>query len=121
MRISLAFASLAWSLLAGCGPAQPPITRDLVAGSYLYRSEDPEDKKTDHAWDRLTLRLDGEYTLVQGGPTKPRSEVTGAWRLSGGSPSEVDLDCAGYPVRVKAGEVRLVLDDDLGIWYAKAR
>ncbi len=40
-------------------------------------------------------------------------------RGSGGQ--EVILDHSGYPVRVEHGEVRLMIDDDVGIWYVKAK
>jgi hypothetical protein len=58
---------------------------------------------------------------VQGGPTKGKSEQTGFWHFTGGDPAQVLLDHAGYPVSVKRGEVRLLIDDDVGIWYAKAK
>lgn len=60
-------------------------------------------------------------TSFRGGPTKSKSQKTGFWHFSGGDPAEVDLDHAGYPVRVKRDEVRLMVDDDVGIWYAKAK
>ena len=104
--------------LAGC-TAQPPPPRDALAGSYVYVSEDPENRATDHEWDRLTLQADGRYELVQGGSTTARSEQIGLWRLSGTEPLEVLLDHAGYPVSVKRGEIRLLIDNDVGIWYAK--
>ena len=90
-------------------------------GSYMYVSKDPANKPTDHEWDHLTLQADGHYDLVQGGPTKPKSEKTGIWQFYGGDPAEVDLDHSGYPVRVKGGEVRLMIDYDTGIWYAKTK
>ena len=84
-------------------------------------SKDPENRATDHEWDHLTLQADGKYDFVQGGPTKARSEKTGFWHFSDGDPAEVLLDHAGYPVRVEQGEVRLLIDDDVGIWYAKTK
>lgn len=90
-------------------------------GSYAYQSQDPEGKPTDHEFDHLTLRADGKYDLVQGGPTKAKSEKTGLWHFTGGDPAEVDLDHAGYPVRVKRGKVRLMIDYDIGIWFAKTK
>lgn len=111
---------LASCVLAGC-TAQPPVTRNALVGSYVYKSQDPEGKASDHEWDRLTLQADGKYDLVQGGPTKARSEKTGIWQFYGGDPSQVMLDHAGYPVRVKHGEVRLMIDYDTGIWYAKTK
>ena len=44
--------------------------------------------------------------------------VPGVWDGGSGGPT-VDLDHSGYPVRVKNGEVRLMIDYDTGIWYAK--
>jgi hypothetical protein len=67
------------------------------------------------------LQADGKYDLVQGGPTKAKSEKTGFWSFTGGDPAQVMLDHAGYPAVVKGGEVRLMIDYDTGIWYAKAK
>jgi len=121
MRLRLQVAILACYILAGCLTTQPPLTRDALVGNYVYKSEDPEGKSTDHEWDQLTLRADGKYNLVQGGPTKLKSEKTGVWQFYGGNASQVNLDHAGYPVRMKRGEIRLMIDDDIGIWYAKAK
>jgi hypothetical protein len=120
MKPYLTMAILACFVLAGCSPA-PPVKRDVLIGNYVYKSEDPENKPTDHEWDHLTLQADGKYDLVQGGPTKPKSEKTGFWHFTGGDPAEVDLDHSGYPVRVKSGEVRLMIDYDTGIWYGKSK
>jgi hypothetical protein len=113
---------LACDVLAGCHAA-PPVKRDVLVGNYVYKSEDPEDKPTDHEFDHLTLQADGKYDLVQGGPTKPRSETVGAWTVwDGGSDGpRVLLDHSGYPVQIKGGEVRLLIDKDVGMWYAKAK
>jgi hypothetical protein len=94
-------------------------------GDYIYHSEDdrPLERASDHEWDHLTLRADGEYDLVQGGPTKPKTEKVGRWVLWFGGPSgpQVLLDHAGYPPQVKGDDVRLLINDDIGIWYAKAK
>jgi hypothetical protein len=90
-------------------------------GNYVYKSQDPEGKASDHEWDRLTLQEDGKYDLVQGGPTKAKSEKTGFWTFTGGNPAQVMLDHAGYPAVVKGGEVRLMIDYDTGIWYSKSK
>lgn len=111
---------LACCVLAGCNTTQPA-QREALVGSYSYVSKDPENRAGDHAWDHLTLQADGKYDLVQGGPTKAKSEKTGLWHFSGGDPAQILLDHAGYPVRVNGGEVRLMIDDDVGIWYAKAK
>jgi hypothetical protein len=109
-------------MVAGCHTSQQRfINRDVLIGNYVYKSEDPENRPTDHEWDHLILRADGKYNLVQGGPTKPRSETAGAWTLwSGvGNGPEVILDHAGYPIEISRNEVRLMIDDDTGIWYEK--
>jgi hypothetical protein len=123
MRPLFGLVVLACCVLAGCRTTQPPVTREALVGSYVYKSEDPEGKATDHEWDHLTLQADGKYDLVQGGPTKPKSETVGAWTLwsGGASGPEVLLDHGGYPIRIHGNEVRLLIDDDVGIWYAKAK
>lgn len=121
MRPLFGVALLTCCVLSGCNTAQPPVTRDALVGNYVYKSGDPEGKPTDHEWDHLTLKADGKYELVQGGPTKARSEKAGFWRFTGGDSAAVDLDHAGYPVRLKRGEIRLQIDDDVGIWYAKTK
>ena len=122
MRLQLGLAMLACSVLVGCHTTQPPVTREALVGSYVYKSEDPEGRAKDHKWDHLTLQADGKYDLVQGGPTKPRSETVGAWTLrAGANGPEVLLDHSGYPIQMKRNEVRLLIDNDVGIWYAKAK
>ena len=120
LEFRVAMLMLACCVLAGCGPTRP-VTRDILVGSYTYISKDPENRPTDHEWDHLTLQADGKYDLVQGGPTMVKLEKTGVWSFTGGDPAEVMLDHAGYPVRVKSGEVRLMIDYDTGIWYAKTK
>ena len=105
MKLQFEVAMLACCALAGCHRA-PPVTRDALVGSYVYKSEDPEGKATDHEWDHLTLQADGKYDLVQGGPTKAKSETTGIWQFYGGDPAEVDLDHSGYPVQIRRASCR---------------
>ena len=119
-RIQLLTLTLTACFLGGC-TSQSPASGQALVGNYVYKSHDPGDKVSDHEWDRLTLQGDGKYDLVQGGPTKAKSEKTGLWTFTEGDPAEVDLDHSGYPVRVKRGEVRLMIDYDTGIWYAKAK
>lgn len=78
-------------------------------------------RSSDHEWDRLTLQEDGKYHLVQDVPTKAKSEKAGYWTFTGGDPAEVMLDHAGYPSVPKGGEVRLLIDHDVGIWYSEAK
>jgi hypothetical protein len=120
LRLQLLMLTLTTCILGGC-TGQPPVTRNALVGNFAYKSEDPEGQATDHAWDHLMLQADGKYDLVQGGPTKAKSEKTGFWTFTGGDPAQVTLDHAGYPVRVKSGEVRLMIDYDTGIWYAKTK
>lgn len=120
LRLQLLTLTLTACFLSGC-TSQSPASRQAVVGSYVYHSQDPAAKASDHEWDRLTLQADGKYDLVQGGPTKGKSEKTGNWTFTGGDPAEVTLDHAGYPAVVKGGEVRLMIDYDNGIWYAKAK
>jgi len=69
----------------------------------------------------LVLQSDGKYDLVQGGSTKAVFEKKGVWRVVPGDPPNVLLDHAGYPIQIKGSEVMLLIDNDVGIWYAKAK
>ncbi len=120
-KLCLRLAILGCCALAGCGTSQP-VTQDILVGTYVYKSEDPEDRPTDHSLDRLVLERDGKYDFIQGGSTKPRSEQTGSWHLyEGGRQPTLDLDHSGYPVEMKGNEVRLLVDNDTGIWYQKVK
>jgi|SRR5579875_1191549 len=119
MRILIAM--LLGGVLAGCGTeGTVPSDRGAYVGAYAYRSMDSSvDKATDHELDHLVLNADGHYTLVQGGSTKARSEITGVWRFVPGTPPNIELDHHGYPVELKDGHIRLLINEDLGEWYAK--
>lgn len=119
MRIKLKIVTLAFSVLVGCRTTQPPATREALVGNYIYVSNDPENKPTDHDLEHLTLRSDGTYDLTQGGSTKAITDRNGVWRIVPGDPPDVELDDAGYPIEIKGEEVRLMIDYDVGIWYAK--
>ncbi len=120
MRLQIKLVVIGCCVLSGCD-RQPAVTQATVVGKYVYKSEDPEGKATDHDLDRLTLNADGKYDLVQGGATKARSEKTGLWHFSSGDRPEVLLDHSGYPVKIGGNEVKLLIDDDLGIWYSKTK
>lgn len=124
MRLIVLAGILACGILAGCRP-HPPITRETIIGSYIYKSEDPESRQTDHEWDRLTLQADGRYDLVRGGPTKPRTVETGTWRLVSWPKTPngklLLLNETSYPIEMKENEVRLLVDLDVGIWWAKVK
>jgi hypothetical protein len=123
MRLLLGQMMLMCCLLTGChGAESKPLTRQALVGDYGYKSVDTSvDKATDHQLDRLTLKADGTYVLVQGGSTKARTEKTGVWSIQPGDPPNVLLDHAGYPIQDKKGELRLLINDDLGEWYVKAK
>ena len=62
---------------------------------------------------RVTMYLDD--AVIES--FRAKSEKTGLWTFTGGDPAQVTLDHAGYPVRVKSDEVRLMIDYDTGVWY----
>jgi len=97
------------------------VTRETLVGDYVYNSQASEEKMTGHNLDHLVLQADGTYDLVQGGSNGPMSEKKGQWSFHAGESSEVVLDHAGYPVQIKGNEIRLLINDDLGIWYAKTK
>lgn len=109
--------------LAGCHPPQPSITRELLVGSYGFICQDPESRMTDHNLNHLVLKPDGTYDVVEGGTTKPIAEKKGVWRVGPGTPRDgplnVFLDNAGYPIEIKRGEIRLLVDLDVGVWWVK--
>lgn len=107
--------------LTGCHTAQPPLTREALVGSYVYVSKDPESLASDHNLDQLILQSDGGYDLVEGGTTKAASEKKGAWRIVPGTPPNVVLDHAGYPIEIRKNEIRLLVDLDVGTWWEKAK
>jgi len=105
----------------GCDRTQPPVTPEMLVGSYSYVSGDHRIRETDYNLNRLVLQPDGEYNLVEGGTTKRVSDKKGGWRIVYRDPPEVLLDHAGYPIEIKANEVRLLVDLDVGIWWRKPR
>jgi hypothetical protein len=116
--------ALAISTVAGCQTFQPAVTPQIVVGTYSYVSQDPEVRATDYNLNRLELRFDGTYDLVEGGTKKAATEKKGDWRLEPDTPSgvvDVLLDHAGYPVQINQNEVRLLIDLDTGIWWSKPR
>ena len=121
-RLPLTLTILAFiPLISGCHARQTAITRGSLVGSYVYVSEDPEDIPSKHNLSQLVLRPDGTFELVEGGTTKPPTKTSGTWTLEEGvqSGQDVVLGHAGYPVRVTSNQIRLLVDDDVGIWWAK--
>lgn len=117
--LSVTLPLACWTL-AACHTTQPPVTREALVGSYTYVSKDPASRTTDHNLDHLVLRPDGAYELVEGGTTKVVSDKKGVWRVVPGNPPNVLLDLAGYPIKIKGTEVRLLVDLDVGIWWLKS-
>jgi hypothetical protein len=120
LRFRLVILMAAICVLQGCQKTEP-VTPEALAGSYNYVSKDPESRASDHNLSRLVLQSDGTYDLVEGGTTKPVSEKKGAWRIALGDPPNVLLDHAGYPIKIKGNEIRLLIDLDTGIWWVKRR
>jgi hypothetical protein len=121
MRARVLLVLLGACLLSGCRTSDAiPSNPRAFAGVYSYRSVDTSaDKPTDHELDRLTLQPGGRYVLVRGGSTKARSEEVGEWRLFGGDRPSIGLGRAGYPIQMAGHEVRLLINEDLGEWWAK--
>ena len=120
-RILVAAPAFACLIFSGCH--KPPVTKALLVGTYYYVSEDPAGPASDHTLDRLDLTADGKFDLVEGGSTKPRTEVVGTWTIIEGPNhgTEVMLEHSGYPIEITQNEVRLLVDLDVGIWWAKTR
>jgi hypothetical protein len=108
--------------LGGCYRRPPAsLQRARLVGTYVYHCADPT---APHAPDRLTLRSDGTYVLLQVPGGGPATAVRGKWRLYGapawGGGPQIDLIGRGsYPIRVKGDRIRLLIDLDLGHWYQK--
>jgi hypothetical protein len=92
-------------------------SEDFV-GDYVYRCAD---KGALHDPDRLTLRADGKYILIQMPTGHPGLRKEGTWRLLTDPAPEILLDHAGYPVEIEGNEVRLLINDDLGESYQKTK
>jgi hypothetical protein len=109
--------------ILGCRANRMPVTRDSLVGTYVSVSEDPDDTVSNHNLDQLVLRPDGTYDLVEGGTTKPPAKTSGNWTLwtGGHNCPRVLLGHSGYPVRFAQKQVRLLVDDDVGIWWAKLK
>jgi hypothetical protein len=124
MKLGLVMIITAGCSLMACHTTQPPVTQVEIVGGYCYVSKDPQSRATDYNLNHLVLQADGTYDLVEGGTTKTVSEKRGVWRIEPGSPSRVVgvvLDHAGYPIEITRNEVRLLIDLDTGIWWAKPR
>jgi hypothetical protein len=125
--MKLRIVILACLILSGCDMrldmTRPQVQQNDLVGSYVYYSRDPADRATDHEWDHLTLCADGKYVLVQGGPTKARSETAGVWKLFNleGQGPELDLNHRGYPIYKHGNELILMINGDTSICYVRVQ
>jgi hypothetical protein len=108
--------------------AQRRLTERDVVGRFVYHSEDPGDRRSDHERDAIVLNADHTYVLTTGGSTKAVALRMGRWKFADSTPTnqggpEVVLETQGYPVRrsFPRGIVRLGIDDDTGIWFEKVK
>jgi hypothetical protein len=104
--------------LIGCS-TEPPVQKAQLPGTYAYKTEGPEGNPSDHEWDKLTIASDGKYSLVEGGPTKSKTERSGTWRFVEGRTNEVLLDNSGFPVHNVHGQIRFQIDYDVPTYYFK--
>jgi hypothetical protein len=111
---------MSW-LIVGCHATEPQVTTDVLAGTYVYFSQDPESRTTDRNLNHLVLRSNREYALVEGGSTKATTAESGIWTIEPGNPSNVLLKNEVLPIEIKQDGVRLLVDLDRGIWWAKAK
>jgi hypothetical protein len=107
--------------LTACTSTQAIPSESALVGVYRYHSEEPGVRMEDHRLDRLTLRADGSYELIEGGPTKIKSKRSGRWRLFRGDRPQISLDLASYPLNTTGNEIRLLVDTDVGIWYSREK
>jgi hypothetical protein len=79
------------------------------------------DTPTEHQFEHLTLKANGTYDFKQDGSTKVTSPKIGLLSVIPCVPPEVQLDHVGYSIHRSKGELRLVINDDLGEWYLKVK
>jgi hypothetical protein len=121
MKLQFGLLMLAFLVMVGCRTTQPEVTPEALVGSYAYVSQDPESRATDHNLNHLVLRSNREYDLVKGGKTKAMSEEKGVWTITPGNPPNLLLKNEVLPIEIKKDEVRLLIDLDVGIWWAKGK
>ena len=116
-----------------CTSEPVPMHKMDYVGMYEYRTDQPlynvpmefgDYNSTNHDGDCLVLKPSGEYILLQSGTTKAITETKGQWKLTileyySRDYYSISLDLHGYPIRVKKGKIRLLINDDLGVWYEK--
>jgi hypothetical protein len=107
------------STVVGCSADRAALLDEhSLVGDYVFESMEPD---TTHGLDRLELKADGKYVRERRGVGQSASRQEGIWRLYAGHPPNVVVDNVGYPIEVKGKQVRLLINDDLGQWYAKVR
>ncbi len=104
-------------MVPGCAPDRnAQLKLETFVGEYIYYSAD---KGAQHDPDRLTLRADGRYILVHMPNERFGSTEEGTWQLFSDFDPQVAFGGRTYPAKIKGKEVRLLINDDLGQWYAK--
>ena len=93
------------------------LTPESFVGHYTYHAED---KTFDYKPANLTLRADGKYVLVYLDNGHPATREEGRWQLVRDPDLNVVLDHSGFPVELKGGHIRLMINYDSGKWYEKA-
>lgn len=97
--------------------ARAPVNQQLVVGRYVFQMEDSG--APHHEPDSLTLKADGEYTLVHVLGGHPGSTEEGKWEILNKFQPAVAFGHRTYPVEIKGRRIRLVVNDDLGYYYEK--
>jgi len=112
---------VATCVLMGCHTAEERVTPAVLVGYYTLVSTGPEGRDMSDSLNHLLLRANGTYDLVEPTETGAASEKQGAWRIMPGTPPNVLLGQAGYPIDINNQEVRLLVDLDIGIWWVKRK
>ena len=105
-------------MIGSCVPrGSAAVTRETVVGEYVYYADDPG---VPHSPDRLVLRGEGSYTLVSMTDGQAVATEEGKWELwTDGGESRITFRGRGYPVSLREGHVRLMINSDRGHWYEK--
>ena len=113
-------ALLLFSSLAGCGE-RVPTDKQAYIGTYIYEQDDTLSGNSRPTWDRLILEADDQYRWEQSHPTGDMPKIGGKWRLVTGSQAlEIRLNDAGYPIQMRGGKIRLIINYDTDEYWGKA-
>lgn len=104
---------------AGCTSRRNvSLERDSYVGEYTYHADD---EGSPHGLDRLTLKEDDTYILVKmpNGHQGPKEQ--GRWQLIDKPVPSIAFGDTVYPIEVKKGNIRLLINEDLGWSYEKTK